>query len=379
MPFCIHNPLLVQISIFTVACFLTETRQLDEQQSILIKGQTIRMLNERLRSTEDAISDAAIAGVCQLIVNEWYWGDMDELRAHLKGMRHMIQLRGGYQNLGLEGLLSKMVIVADFGIAMTFEVPPYLQEGKEFQFEDRKPVEHKVFYQSPLAASDSSFASCAQVIGLHPTTASILDDIRFLIALAISTPIYPDAQQTQKLKWTADWIQNRIEALPSSSPASELQTTISTSGAPQPGSKGGQAQSSATLTSTSGAARQAGSESPDYLYQSIRQAALVYTRAIAAGKPFSRACTPDDFHRLWVTIWRVPLGAWKSLVGVFLWVEAAVLAAARDTPHGRFVRSMFNIAALTLAVEDWETGVAALRGALALQARLGGREIEAST
>lgn len=36
---------------------------------------------------------------------------MDELRAHLKGMRHMIQLRGGYQNLGLEGLLSKMVIV----------------------------------------------------------------------------------------------------------------------------------------------------------------------------------------------------------------------------------------------------------------------------
>lgn len=36
---------------------------------------------------------------------------MHELLAHLKGMRHMIQLRGGYQNLGLEGLLSKMIIV----------------------------------------------------------------------------------------------------------------------------------------------------------------------------------------------------------------------------------------------------------------------------
>lgn len=263
---------------------------------------------------------------------------------------------------------------------MTFEVPPYLQEGKEFQFEDGKPAEHKVSYRSPLAASDSTFAACAQVMGLHPTTASILDDIRFLIALAISTPVTPDAQQTQKLKWTADWIQNRIEALPSSSPASELQTTTSTSGAPQPGSKGEQTQSSATLTSTGGATRQPGfDESPDYLYQSIRQGALVYTRAIATGRPFSRACAPDDFYRLWVTIWRVPLGVWKSLVGVFLWIEAAVLAAARDTPHGRFVKSMFNIAALTLAVEDWETGVAALRGALALQARLGGRETEAGT
>lgn len=70
MPFCIQSPLLVQISIYTVACFLTETRHLDKQQSILIKGQTIRMLNDRLRSPEDAISDTAIAGVCQMIVDE---------------------------------------------------------------------------------------------------------------------------------------------------------------------------------------------------------------------------------------------------------------------------------------------------------------------
>lgn len=69
------------------------------------------MLNERLRSADDATSDAAIAGVCQLIIDEWYWGETHDLRAHLNGMRHMIKLRGGYQNLGLGGLLSKMVIM----------------------------------------------------------------------------------------------------------------------------------------------------------------------------------------------------------------------------------------------------------------------------
>jgi hypothetical protein len=111
MPFCIQDPLLVHISIYTAACFLNEMKHLDKRHSMLIKGRAIHMLNDRLRSAEDAISDEAIAGVCQLIVDEWYWGERHDLRAHLKGMRHMIKLRGGYQNLGLQGLLSKLVIM----------------------------------------------------------------------------------------------------------------------------------------------------------------------------------------------------------------------------------------------------------------------------
>ncbi|ETS81606.1 hypothetical protein PFICI_06608 [Pestalotiopsis fici W106-1] len=369
MPFCIQNPLLVQISIYTVACFLTETRHLDKQQSILIKGQTIRMLNDRLRSTEDAISDASIAGVCQMIADEWYWGDMHELLAHLKGMRHMIELRGGYQNLGLEGLLSKMIIVTDFGIAITFELPPYLQEGKEFQFEDRTPGEHRVSHHSPLVASALSFANSVHLSGLHPTTASILDDIRFLIALAISTPAVPSTQQAQKLKWTADWIHGRIQALPNDAPPSEPSATSSTSSTPQAKEK--QNQSTASSARTSHEPQRSDSvASPDYLYQSIRQAALLYTTTIAATKPFSQTCSPDDFCQLWVAVWRVPLGVWKSLLGIFLWIEVAVLAAARDTPHGRFVKSMYNIAALSLATEDWDAAIAALRSALNLQSRL---------
>ncbi|KAF7534705.1 hypothetical protein G7054_g6019 [Neopestalotiopsis clavispora] len=352
MPFCIQSPLLVQISIYTVACFLTETRHLDKQQSILIKGQTIRMLNDRLRSPEDAISDTAIAGVCQMIVDEC--------------MRHMIQLRGGYQNLGLEGLLSKMIIVTDFGIAMTFELPPYLQEGKEFHFEDRKPGGHKVSHHSPLVPSASSFANSAHFSGLHPTTASILDDIRFLVTLAISTPTAPTAQEEQKLRWTADWIHSRIQALPIDGPPSAASSSSST-----PQSKDKQSQS--TTNSANASHNPSGSDSmasPDYLYQSIRQAALIYTTTIAANKTFGQTCSPEDFYRLWVAVWRVPLAVWKSLLGIFLWIEVSILAAARDTPHGRFVKSMYNIVALTLATEDWDAAIAALRGALELQSRL---------
>ncbi|KAL2874285.1 hypothetical protein SGCOL_010547 [Colletotrichum sp. CLE4] len=56
--------------------------------------------------------DAAIAGVIQLTVAEWYWGESDQdLRYHLKGLRDMIRLRGGFNQLGMDGLLAKNAIV----------------------------------------------------------------------------------------------------------------------------------------------------------------------------------------------------------------------------------------------------------------------------
>jgi hypothetical protein len=258
---------------------------------------------------------------------------------------------------------------------MTFELPPYLQEGKEFHFEDRKPGGHKVSHHSPLVPSASSFANSAHFSGLHPTTASILDDIRFLVSLTISTPTAPTAQEEQKLRWTADWIHSRIQALPIDGPPS---ATSSSSSTPQSKDK----QSQSTTNSANASHNPSGSDSvasPDYLYQSIRQAALIYTTTIAANKTFGQTCSPEDFYRLWVAVWRVPLAVWKSLLGIFLWIEVSILAAARDTPHGRFVKSMYNIVALTLATENWDAAIAALRGAFELQSRLSAWSTHKST
>lgn len=56
--------------------------------------------------------DAAIAGVIQLTVAEWYWGESDQdLRYHLMGLRDMIRVRGGFNQLGMDGLLAKNAIV----------------------------------------------------------------------------------------------------------------------------------------------------------------------------------------------------------------------------------------------------------------------------
>lgn len=112
VPFCLHSPLLAQIAIYTSACFLNDASPsiVDNTTAMTRKGAAINMLKTHLRTT-GSTTDEAIAGVTQLILNEWHWGDRTELEAHFGGLREMVRSRGGLSDLGLGGLLSKLVIV----------------------------------------------------------------------------------------------------------------------------------------------------------------------------------------------------------------------------------------------------------------------------
>jgi hypothetical protein len=110
VPHCIQDPMLLQIILYTSSCFLNETGHAPRTVMMAHKGEAIRMLNEHLRSGPRQTSDSAIAGVVQLIVDEWYWGETQDLRAHLRGLREMIRLRGGFAQLGMSGFLAKNAI-----------------------------------------------------------------------------------------------------------------------------------------------------------------------------------------------------------------------------------------------------------------------------
>lgn len=233
-----------------------------------------------------------------------------------------------------------------------------------------------------------SFASCAEAYKLHPTAASILDDIRFLIVTIGSLPAEAAPQEIQKLQSTARWIHERIAALPSDSPLSPDSTTV-TDPQPQRSASPRSTHSATSATPSlddhnqspvpnneSAQAKSLVDNPPDYLYQSIRLAALMYTTAIVERKPFSITCSLHDFYQLWTTIWRVPLTVWKSMMGIFLWIEVAITPPARDTPHGRFVKSMLTIVCLNLGVDNWDATSNAMRSAIRLQAWLGGGEMK---
>ncbi|KAM7184222.1 oleate activated transcription factor 3 [Rhypophila sp. PSN 637] len=217
VPYCVQSPLLQHVAIYTAAGLLSQTGHIESTVAMAHKGHAIKLLNEHLRS-RSSTSDEGIAGVVQLIINEWYWGDPNDLRAHLRGLREMIKLRGGFRTLGLHGLISKLAITSDVAIALSFEIAPFLRGGSEFDFQDTNQIPFRLALNTPLMSPLPPFSECDEALHMHAATASILDDMRFLIAAVLALPEEPSPKELQKINTTAAWINRRISGLPETNP-----------------------------------------------------------------------------------------------------------------------------------------------------------------
>ncbi|CAN8106163.1 unnamed protein product [Discula destructiva] len=389
VPFCLHSPLLIQTAIYTSACFVNEMEGrlslIDSTTAVSHKVRSIRMLKEHLQ-TQGSTTDEAIATVMQLMLNEWYWGNMEDLRAHLSGLREMVRLRGGLANLGLGNLLAKLVIISDIAIALSFEIPPHLQGGAEFEYRDVTAVPFKVCLNTPLVMSLAPFARCAEPLRLHPATAQILDDMRFLTGLVLALPGCPSEKDLQKVQTTSAWIYDRISSLPAETPMMQHHrgsegmlgpssagpsTKRATSGGPHPRRPARHHSPSDKHPPVEFRAQSGPPQlepTPDLVYQAVRQAALIYTRAIMNRRPLRDpdVCSEEDFLRLWNTVWKVPLRSWKAVLGIFVWVVLSITPASRGTPHGRFVKSLLTVGLKQMGLEDWQVADKNMRGALTL-------------
>ncbi|OLN82293.1 hypothetical protein CCHL11_10193 [Colletotrichum chlorophyti] len=237
--------------------------------------------------------DSAIASVIQLTIAEWYWGETPEdLRHHLMGLRDMIRLRGGLNRLGMNGILAKNAIVHDFSIALAHENSPLLlpltpspdddgesqakaqagqgppsdergdgrggraggavgdaaaAAGSSFSHAFVDPIKDaplRTAHASPLVHLLPSvgvlptFAECAQSLGIHPATASILDNARFLVG-AVEAVYEPAAsavsaattrsQASRKVQLTATWMHDQISNLHPTIPGHQRQPSSSSS------------------------------------------------------------------------------------------------------------------------------------------------------
>lgn len=274
---------------------------------------------------------------------------------------------------------------------------------------------------SPLVSSLPRFADCAEALQLDPATAAILDDMRFLISAVLALPDEPSQKALQKISTTSAWIHNRTSALPDSSPRRSLaaapaaaasatapaivvtgieagaetearprssyarrgswQSAHSTQSAASVASSDQaysdqSADDHSTLSSLNRArngSNPASPDPPDYLYQSVRLAAIIYSRAITQRQPFSSAAAPADFLLLWRTMWRVPLTAWKGVLGVFNWIMIGIAPAARELQgHDRFVKSMLANSLLQIGADNWELARGVMEASARLQGWLGG-------
>ncbi|KAK4213670.1 hypothetical protein QBC37DRAFT_473101 [Rhypophila decipiens] len=215
VPWCIQSPLLAQTSLYISARSLTENQHVDRTYAMRLKGTAIHTLNTHLQSANWA-SDEALAGVVQFVSIEWFFGEPEVVLAHLRGLREMVRLRGGFTPVGVGGLVTKVALVDDAVIAMSLESNPILQQGPGFDFGHREHprAQFKHGFSSPFLPGSFVFSSRARELGIHPATAAILDDVQFLVNTVLELGERPSNQDLTKLGSTATWIYDRISRLP---------------------------------------------------------------------------------------------------------------------------------------------------------------------
>lgn len=253
---------------------------------------------------------------------------------------------------------------------------PHLQGGAEYDLHDISQVPFRVSLNTPLVPHLVEFSKCAEPLRLHQATAQILDDIRFLTSLVLALPEHAFEKDLQKVQSTSAWIHNQILGMPNETPVMEQhgahETRLPTATAVSPSSSGQRSSpifpQSPGPSSTASALGRPEPTSMDLMYQAVRQAALIYARAIMNRKALSdpAACSEEAFLSLWVTVWRVPLKLWKSVLGVFVWIMLSIGPASRDTQHARYVKSLLTGGLLQASLEDWDVSERAMKGALKL-------------
>ncbi|CAG7563700.1 unnamed protein product [Fusarium equiseti] len=111
VPCTVQDPLLLQIVLFTSACFLTETGDMPKKLRYIYQGHVYMMLNKQLGDANAQKNDTLLLAVVQMISDAWYWGETTHLQTHLQGLKVMVRMRGGLGQLGLRGYLAKMILV----------------------------------------------------------------------------------------------------------------------------------------------------------------------------------------------------------------------------------------------------------------------------
>ncbi|KAK4579905.1 hypothetical protein LTR86_000106 [Recurvomyces mirabilis] len=82
-----------------------------------LKARTLAEINKTLADPKKGISDAMLAAVVKVAAYEAIFGDSASFTAHMKGLKMMLKMRGGYSTLGLNGLIERMILWIDLNAA----------------------------------------------------------------------------------------------------------------------------------------------------------------------------------------------------------------------------------------------------------------------
>jgi hypothetical protein len=74
------------------------------------KTETLRIINERVKDTSKILTDESLGAIALLITGQTCQGDYNEMSIHMRGLSHLVSMRGGLETLGMSGLLTGEIL-----------------------------------------------------------------------------------------------------------------------------------------------------------------------------------------------------------------------------------------------------------------------------
>ncbi|KAL8814373.1 MAG: hypothetical protein Q9223_006397 [Gallowayella weberi] len=127
-PAVIAEQSTLNVVILTAAFHYVSINNLQCAPEVLykLKQDAITSINRGLQDPQRAISDQLIGAVAKMAAYEaGFAGDEAQYHIHMKGLVKMVELRGGLQALGLNGLLARMLLWIDLNAAFILKTHLY--------------------------------------------------------------------------------------------------------------------------------------------------------------------------------------------------------------------------------------------------------------
>jgi hypothetical protein len=108
IPIMLQNP----VSFLSATCISSVFQDImdgyvdDSERTSYAKGESLCLINERVKDTQTQTDDWTIMSLCQIVSADLISSDDRTLEFHEKGMEMMVQQRGGLYTLGVSGQLS---------------------------------------------------------------------------------------------------------------------------------------------------------------------------------------------------------------------------------------------------------------------------------
>ncbi|KAK1970796.1 hypothetical protein LY78DRAFT_717047 [Colletotrichum sublineola] len=297
-------------------------------ESLALKARVLSIVADYMERPFDAIAVEMVRSVVNLVVMEWFWGADESMFAHMKGIKRMIKLRKGMRGLG-DIVGESIMILTDYEIACAFETDLYWLEGDPVRDEDVPvPTTWPDCYDSPLLASSSRFESIAGKLGLCASAAKILDDVRFLTVSVTSASASASCQS--KIRTTASWLHGKLRDRGKVGP-----TAISSE--------------------------------KEWILETVRIAALIYSWSIKSMRQISRFDDNETLEAAYLALTSVSMTTWKRIPGIFLWIMLVAAPNAAPDAKGRFVRRKMAVTGLSIGFEDFVLGISYLKAFWSVQ------------